>query len=122
MLITIPAVYSLTMIHEGASPRTAMLILGAIGAMILGPYSFLAGAIALDYGGKKGSATVAGWVDGVGYLGGILAGQPLAKIVEKSGWPYALQTLTGVAAGAFLISLIFVFSSHRQSQRLKLAS
>jgi hypothetical protein len=41
---------------------------------MIGPYSYLAGAIALDLGGKAGGATTSGTIDAVGYLGEILAG------------------------------------------------
>jgi sugar phosphate permease len=35
---------------------------------LLGPYSLLAGAVALDFGGRRGSATAAGLIDTAGYL------------------------------------------------------
>ena len=43
--------------------------------LLIGPYSYLAGAISLDFGGKRGGATACGIIDGVGYLGGVLAGE-----------------------------------------------
>lgn len=48
------------------SPYLAMpLLLVSLAAFLLvGPYSFLAGAISLDLGGKQGSSTAAGLVDG----------------------------------------------------------
>lgn len=81
-----------------------------IGFLLTGPYSFLAGAIALDLGGKKGSATASGFIDAVGYLGGaILAGQPIARIVAGSSWNgvfvvMALASfLTGIIAVLFFV-------------------
>ena len=41
---------------------------------LLGPYSYLGGAFALDFGGKQASAASSGIIDGIGYAGGALAG------------------------------------------------
>ena len=49
--------------------------------LLIGPYSYLAGAISLDFGGKRGGATACGIIDGVGYLfGGVLAGNVVARL------------------------------------------
>ena len=52
------------------------------------------GAIALDLGGKQGSSTASGFVDGIGYLGYIMAGDSMARILvftagkgPSSSWP-----------------------------------
>ncbi len=66
----------------GTFAPVAAIAVAGIGMM--GPYSLLAGAIALDLGGKKRSATISGIVDGVGYLGGA-AGQELAARAAGSG-------------------------------------
>ena len=56
-------------------PRAAIALLVAVGFLLIGPYSYLAGAISLDFGGKRGGATACGIIDGVGYLfGGVVAG------------------------------------------------
>jgi OPA family glycerol-3-phosphate transporter-like MFS transporter len=66
--------------------------------LMIGPYSYLAGAIALDLGGKRGSATASGIIDGTGYLGGILAGDTMARIAVTFGWRGAFWTLAAVSA------------------------
>jgi OPA family glycerol-3-phosphate transporter-like MFS transporter len=66
--------------------------------LMIGPYSYLAGAIALDLGGKRGSATASGFIDGAGYLGGILAGDSMARIAVSFGWRGAFWTLAAVSA------------------------
>lgn len=77
-----------------------------IGFLLTGPYSFLAGAIALDLGGKKGSAAASGFIDAVGYFGGaILAGQPIAKVAAGYGWNGAFVVL---AFASFLTGIIGV--------------
>ena len=57
-----------------------------IGFLLIGPYSYLAGAISLDFGGKQGSSTASGFIDGIGYLGGMLAGDSMARMVVSHGW------------------------------------
>src|SRR5262249_10344981 len=57
-----------------------LILLGVIAFGLLGPYSYLAGAFALDFGGKQAGAASSGLIDGVGYLGGILAGDTVARI------------------------------------------
>jgi len=45
------------------------VLVAAIGFLVIGPYSFFAGAMSLDFGGRQGSATASGLIDGIGYLG-----------------------------------------------------
>ena len=89
--------------------RTALAaVVAVIALLLLGPYSFLAGAISLDFGGKQGSGTASGLIDGVGYLGGIMSGSGMAHISVANGWGAAFLVLAGfalfssLAAGALL--------------------
>ena len=66
--------------------------------MVIGPYSYLAGAMALDFGGKQAAATSSGIIDGVGYLGGVLSGDAVARLSLAAGWQGAFATLGTVAA------------------------
>jgi OPA family glycerol-3-phosphate transporter-like MFS transporter len=84
-----------------------------LGFLLLAPYSFLTGVIALDFGGKRGSATVCGIFDGVGYLGGILAGYSVAKLVGDSGWSVTFGVLASVTLAACLIGSVYWFLQSR---------
>lgn len=64
---------------------------------MIGPYSYFAGAMSLDFGGKQGSATASGFIDGIGYLGGVLAGDSMARVSVAWGWSGAFAVLAGVA-------------------------
>jgi OPA family glycerol-3-phosphate transporter-like MFS transporter len=72
-------------------------IVALVAFLIIGPYSFLGGAIALDFGGRQGSGTASGMIDGVGYLGGVLAGDSMARISVSFGWSGAFIVLAVVA-------------------------
>lgn len=87
---------------ETASAGRSVWLVAAIGFVMIGPYSYLGGALALDLGGKQGSATAAGIIDGVGYLGGILAGDSFARVSVAIGWSGAFGMLAVVALACSL--------------------
>ncbi|HUN25384.1 MAG TPA: MFS transporter [Steroidobacteraceae bacterium] len=76
-------------------------LIGLVAFCLLGPYSYLGGAFALDFGGKRASAASSGIIDGIGYLGGVLAGSAVARLAVAFGWPgvfLALAAASGLAA------------------------
>ena len=75
-----------------------LLAIGSIAFCLLGPYSYLGGAFALDFGGKQASAVASGMIDGIGYLGGILAGDSVARISVSFGWQGVFVALAAVSA------------------------
>jgi OPA family glycerol-3-phosphate transporter-like MFS transporter len=93
-----------------AGSRTWPVVLVSLVAfLIIGPYSFLGGAIALDFGGKQGASTASGVIDGVGYLGGVLSGDAVARVSVHFGWGAVfvvlavVSFLTAAAAAVFWI-------------------
>lgn len=99
-----------------ASQWTPVVLVTLVGFLLLGPYSYLAGAMSLDFGGKRGSATAAGIIDGVGYLAGWLSGDTVARVTVAFGWKNAFLLL---ALAAFLTSLVaVVLLVHQRFQKL----
>ncbi len=102
VLATVAAGYTKD-VHAGP-----VILVALVALLTLGPYSFLAGAIAMDFGGKRGSGTASGVIDGIGYLGGVLSGGAMARISVVYGWNGAflllalIALLSSVAAGFFL--------------------
>ncbi len=91
--------------------REALTLVAAVAFLLIGPYSYLAGAISLDFGGKRGGATACGLIDGVGYLfGGFVAGKVVSSLSYTLGWQgvfkmlAAVALLTAVAAAFFLVN------------------
>jgi OPA family glycerol-3-phosphate transporter-like MFS transporter len=80
-----------------AQGAMAVVLVSLVAFLTIGPYSFLAGAMALDFGGKQGVATASGVVDGIGYLGGVLAGDTMARVSIAWGWRGCFLLLAGVA-------------------------
>jgi OPA family glycerol-3-phosphate transporter-like MFS transporter len=89
-----------------ASQWMPVALVTLVGFLMLGPYSYLAGAMSLDFGGKQGSATAAGIIDGVGYLAGWLSGDTVARITVAFGWKNAFFSLAGVALLTSLVALV----------------
>lgn len=73
-------------------------LVGAVAFLLIGPYSYLAGAMSLDFGGQDGGATASGIIDGVGYLGGALSGNAMAYVAVTFSWK-ALFLLLALIAG-----------------------
>ncbi|MDZ4661618.1 MAG: MFS transporter [Pseudomonadota bacterium] len=57
-----------------------VVLIGLCGFFLLGPYSMSGGALSLDIAGPKVAGTCTGLVDGVGYIGGALAGWGAGKL------------------------------------------
>jgi sugar phosphate permease len=87
----------------------ALILIGITAFCLLGPYSCLGGAMALDFGGKQAGASASGIIDGVGYLGGALAGVGVARISVSFGWHGVFTALAAVCAvSAFAAGWLYV--------------
>jgi OPA family glycerol-3-phosphate transporter-like MFS transporter len=113
LILTTPAIFALAHVDFHGSHTLPVVVLGGIAFVMLGPYSFLAGAIGLDFGGKRGGATACGWIDGIGYIGGMLAGQAIGGIAEHQGWSAAFVTLTVVAGLTCVAAAVYLFLQSR---------
>jgi OPA family glycerol-3-phosphate transporter-like MFS transporter len=66
----------------------------------------------MDFGGRQGSATASGVIDGVGYLGGVMAGDTVARLSTAFGWSGAFAALAGVC---FISSIAaFRYAGHNK--------
>lgn len=104
----------------GGSPALPVAIVAAIAFVMIGPYSYLGGAMALDFGGKKGSATACGIIDGVGYLGGILAGDSVARLSVAFGWEGAFGVLASVAVLSSIPALLMLLDEYGRAPARRL--
>src|SRR5438876_1148312 len=98
---TAAALVVLMSVRPGASTSPlAVTLIGVVAFCLLGPYSYLGGAFALDFGGKQASAASSGIIDGIGYLGGVLAGDSVARVAVAYGWQGVFVGLAAVSAVA----------------------
>lgn len=86
-----------------------VLLLGACGFFLLGPYSMSSGALSLDIAGSKGAGSCTGMIDGLGYLGGALSVWMAGYLSDSLGWGQVFLVL-------FICSLISVFSAYMMSR------
>jgi OPA family glycerol-3-phosphate transporter-like MFS transporter len=101
---------ALTVLQPTTSGSTlAVAMIGAVAFCVLGPYSYLGGAYALDFGGKQAGAASSGLIDGIGYLGGILAGDTVARISVGFGWKGVFVALAVVCVLAAASSAYLYF-------------
>jgi OPA family glycerol-3-phosphate transporter-like MFS transporter len=68
LLIATAALLAMTRVSGGGSGVAAVTLVGVVAMGLIGPYSCLAGAMAMDFGGTRGAAASSGLIDGVGYL------------------------------------------------------
>ena len=109
MIGVVPLVLALGFMGGLRSVDSAVLplVLVSVSAfLMMGPYSFLAGAISLDLGGKQGSSTAAGLIDSAGYFGGILSGYGIGALAQRLGWH---AVFIGLAVVAFMTLVAAVF-------------
>jgi sugar phosphate permease len=97
-------------------PLPATLLVALSGFMLLGPYSYLAGAMSLDFGGERGSATAAGIIDGFGYIAGWVSGDTVARISVAFGWRNAFETLAAVSLLTAFVAVVLALH-HRGNLR-----
>jgi len=93
------ALAALTVVKpSGSGALLPALAIGMVAFCLLGPYSYLGGAFALDFGGKQAGAVSSGLIDGVGYLGGVLAGDSVARLSVAYGWRGVFAVLAAITA------------------------
>ncbi|HET9501913.1 MAG TPA: MFS transporter [Hymenobacter sp.] len=104
-----------------AQPATGLLLplvlTSLAGLLLLGPYSFLAGAMSLDLGGRQGAATAAGLIDAVGYAGSTGALWLTGRLAERQGWGAAFLALAGLAAATAVAALVFYYTQERRPRQ-----
>jgi sugar phosphate permease len=95
---TAVALFLLTTVHRGMNAALPIALIGTVGFCLLGPYAYLGGAMALDFGGKAAGAVASGIIDGVGYIGAVFAGVGGAKLAVALGWRGVFATLAAIGA------------------------
>jgi OPA family glycerol-3-phosphate transporter-like MFS transporter len=112
--------FLLAQVPRHGTPWLPVALVALVGFLLMGPYSYLAGAMSMDFGGEKGSATAAGIIDGVGYLAGVLSGDTMARITVLYGWRNAFVALAVTCLLTAMVALVLAISQRREAQlRLK---
>lgn len=102
---------SMAFINVNGNAVAAMGLVAMTSFFLIGPYSYMSGVMALDLGGKRGSATAAGLIDGAGYVGAIASGWGVAKIAKYFGWRGVFLSLTGVCCLTLVVAVAYLVVS-----------
>ncbi len=90
-------IYELPLLAKnGVWAATAVIAL--IGFLSYGPYSLLAGILAVEIRGPAFVATVAGFVDGAGYFGASVMDRYFGDMVDKGGFSHAFHFLAAITS------------------------
>ena len=89
---------------SAAHPVWLMAALGLVGFFLYGPYSLMAGAVAIDFGSSFSSSSAAGIIDAVGSVGTIATGIGMGILIDRFGWDQAFLIVVGIALASALVS------------------
>jgi sugar phosphate permease len=110
---TVVVLFGLAFSPAHAPQWLLLSLVGLAAFMLIGPYSYLAGAMSLDFGGKDGGATASGVIDSAGYLAGALSGNGMAYIVVSLGWKAFFLVLAAVAALSAITAIALLWQQCR---------
>ena len=100
-------------------PLYLTVTLAFVGFSLYGPYSMLAGAIAMDFGSRFSSASAAGIIDAVGAFGTIITGVGMGYLIDQYGWNTAFLFVLGLTLLATFSSVALwrmgAIQTHRQA-------
>jgi len=99
----------------GSEPVWLMIALALVGFTLYGPYSLMAGTVAMDFGGQYASATASGIIDAVGAVGAILTGVGMGYLIDTHGWTQAFNII--ISMSVFSMFLNFALWNLEPRQR-----
>ncbi len=111
--------FAIATIDTQGRPALALSLVTAAQFFLLGPYSYLAGVMALDLGGKTGNSTASALIDTAGYIGALLSGIGAGWLAQQHGWSAVFGALLVVCAGTAVIAAIFIRVQERRIARLQ---
>lgn len=115
LCLTVMVLLGLAEVSIHAQRWVPVALVAAVAFFLLGPYSYLAGAMSMDFGGKEGSATASGLIDGIGYFAGILSGNGMAHLAVNYGWQTMFLVLAAVAGVTSVVAALALWQQHRRA-------
>jgi OPA family glycerol-3-phosphate transporter-like MFS transporter len=114
LILATASLYLMGIVPFDGRPRAAIALISVTSFFLIGPYTYLSGVMALDLGGKRGSSTAAGLLDGAGYLGAIASGQGVAWIAVQYEWGAAFKTLALACGLTLIFAVTYLILSERR--------
>ena len=76
-----------------------------VGMFLFGPDSLISSTGSMDFGTKRGAGTAAGFINGIGSIGGILGGYLPGEMTTQKDWtPIFYLMLIGLLASAAILT------------------
>jgi sugar phosphate permease len=98
----------LAVVKFGTTPTALALCFGAVGFMLYGPDTLMAGAAAVQVAGSRNAVAVAGLVNGIGSLGPIFQEEVIGRMVEGKPSDVGIHNVNVMTLG-ISITLMFMF-------------
>lgn len=96
--------------------ETIVVMTGACGFFLYGPYSMSSGCLTLDVAGAKRAGSCTGMIDGIGYLGGGMAAWGAGYLSDKMGWASVFYTLAGFAVLSVMTAMLMSSTFQKRGQ------
>ena len=96
--------------------NVVVILTGACGFFLYGPYSMSSGCLTLDVAGAKRAGSCTGMIDGVGYLGGALAAWGAGFLSDRLGWSAVFFVLSGFALLSVLTAMYMSSTFQKRAQ------
>jgi OPA family glycerol-3-phosphate transporter-like MFS transporter len=104
MLMVLIVMCFLFGVYSDTSFRLSTILLLGTGFFTFGPHMLLVTALPADAG--RNASSIAGFIDGIGYLGAIVAGIGTGCLVDRYGWKGGFLLWGGSAIFAVLATLL----------------
>jgi OPA family glycerol-3-phosphate transporter-like MFS transporter len=114
LVLLVVSLGSMAVVNVTGRPIVAMAMVAGTSFFLIGPYSYLSGVMALDLGGKRGSSTASGLIDGAGYVGAIASGWGVATIAARYEWAGVFLSLAGVCCLTLIVAVAYLILSERK--------
>lgn len=95
-------------------PTLALSLICLVALFVMGPYTFCAGVLALNLGGKRAAAASAGVIDACGYLCGAVVVEVAGRLVMGYGFAPLLDVLFGLTVATFAVGVVYWWAEERR--------
>jgi MFS transporter, OPA family, glycerol-3-phosphate transporter len=114
LLLTAGALWALSTAELQGRGALALVLVSGVALFVMGPYTFCAGALALNIGGRRAGAATAGLIDATGYLcGAVVSGEVAGHLVKRHGFGPLLDVLFWLAVATAALAVVYWYYEER---------
>lgn len=114
LLMLAVAIWSFNQIPVG-NWILSIIVLSIIGFLTFGPHMMIVTILPMDLGTKERASSVAGFIDGWGYIGAALTGVGTGFLLDHFGWHAAFNFwISGAIIAAVLVGGVMSFKKNKK--------